>query len=246
MAVSKTCGVYKYVHKKLGVIYVGHSAMSVETRIRAHKSEAAFAPYLDDCCVYICSLPNKSVAIAMELLLIDHYRPVLNTYSKEDWPYTGTLPELNWMPYLSWRDTASAAKEAKGMKSIRLKELRMEAGLTQQELADRLGISKQAVSMYELGNRRPAFDIAEAIASFFGVSIRYLSGSAENTADEIGRRIADQRKKIGMTQEELGRLTGYTVGGISGIEAGRRSFGVEKLADFATALHVAPGELLII
>ena len=120
MAVSGTCGVYKYVHKKLGIIYVGHSATSVETRIKAHKSEEAFAPYLDDCCVYICGLPNKSVAIAMELLLIDHYRPVLNTYSKEDWPYTGRLPELNWTPYLAWRDTASAAKEAKDMKRIRI------------------------------------------------------------------------------------------------------------------------------
>ena len=55
------------------------------------------------------------------------------------------------------------------MKSIRIKELRTEAGLTQQELADRVGISKQAVSMYETGNRRPSFDIADALAELFDV-----------------------------------------------------------------------------
>ena len=37
------------------------------------------------------------------------------------------------------------------------KQLRLEKGLTQQELADKLGITKSAVSMYERGDRRPNF-----------------------------------------------------------------------------------------
>ncbi len=39
--------------------------------------------------------------------------------------------------------------------SEKLASLRREKGLTQAELAARLGISKSAVSMYERGNREP-------------------------------------------------------------------------------------------
>lgn len=37
----------------------------------------------------------------------------------------------------------------------RLRELRISLGYTQKQLADRLGISAESVSMYELGKRRP-------------------------------------------------------------------------------------------
>ena len=65
----------------------------------------------------------------------------------------------------------------------RIKELRKEKGLTQQELADRIGASKSAISMYEKGNRRPSFDIADALSDFFGVSIGYLSGSSDQRGE---------------------------------------------------------------
>ncbi len=55
-----------------------------------------------------------------------------------------------------------------------LRKLRTEQNLTQKELADKLGISKSAVSMYELGNREPDFETEEAFARFFDVSIEYL------------------------------------------------------------------------
>ena len=48
------------------------------------------------------------------------------------------------------------------------KGLRVDRGLTQQELADRLGITKSTVSMYERGNRTPNFEISEQITDFFG------------------------------------------------------------------------------
>lgn len=88
------------------------------------------------------------------------------------------------------------------MKTIRIKELRTEAGLTQQELADRLGISKQAISAYETGIRRPSFDIADALADFFGVSIGYLSGSTDH-------REAYPRHDLPLTSEETALLEAY-------------------------------------
>ena len=57
-----------------------------------------------------------------------------------------------------------------------LARLRRECGMTQAELASRLGISKSAVSMYERGNREPELDLLEAMADLFGVSVNAMLG----------------------------------------------------------------------
>ncbi|WP_216830585.1 helix-turn-helix domain-containing protein [Alkalihalobacterium elongatum] len=58
----------------------------------------------------------------------------------------------------------------------RLKRLRKENGLTQQEVGDKLGVSKVAVSGYENGIRSPETETLKKIASLFNVSIDYLVG----------------------------------------------------------------------
>ena len=61
-----------------------------------------------------------------------------------------------------------------------LSSLRRGAGLTQAELAEKLGMSKSAISMYECGNREPEFDVLEAFADFFRVSVSQLLGRRED------------------------------------------------------------------
>lgn len=63
--------------------------------------------------------------------------------------------------------------------SERLAALRKSAGLTQAELAKKLGISKSAVSMYECGNREPEFELLEKMADCFGVDMNVLFGRAD-------------------------------------------------------------------
>lgn len=53
----------------------------------------------------------------------------------------------------------------------RLRYLRKQDGVTQQQLADSLGVAKSTISMYENGQREPDFDTLEAIADFFNVNI---------------------------------------------------------------------------
>ena len=57
-----------------------------------------------------------------------------------------------------------------------LSSLRRGAGMTQADLAERLGISKSAVSMYECGKREPDLDLLRKIADVFGVSESLLLG----------------------------------------------------------------------
>lgn len=58
----------------------------------------------------------------------------------------------------------------------RLKHLRKQAGLTQQQLATQLGITKSVVSFYELQERSPSPEVLVKLAAIFHVSADYLLG----------------------------------------------------------------------
>lgn len=58
----------------------------------------------------------------------------------------------------------------------RLKELRLKKALSQQALADKIGISKSSINMYERGEREPSIETLEAFADFFNVDMNYLLG----------------------------------------------------------------------
>lgn len=57
--------------------------------------------------------------------------------------------------------------------------------MSQQELADALGISKSSINMYERGERQPNFEVLETIADFFNVDIDYLLGRTTKTTKII-------------------------------------------------------------
>ena len=61
----------------------------------------------------------------------------------------------------------------------RLRELRKMAQLTQDELAQKTGLSRSAISMYEVGRREPDFEQADDLAEFFDVSLLYLLGNTD-------------------------------------------------------------------
>ncbi len=58
----------------------------------------------------------------------------------------------------------------------RLKELRLENGLSQKQLADSIGYGKSIISGWETGIYQPTLPSLVAIAKFFDVSIDYLAG----------------------------------------------------------------------
>lgn len=65
------------------------------------------------------------------------------------------------------------------MKGSRLKQLREEKGMLQEELARALSVSPSAIGMYERDYREPSDELLLQIARFFDVSIDYLLGNSD-------------------------------------------------------------------
>lgn len=87
----------------------------------------------------------------------------------------------------------------------RLTRLRKEKKLTQEQLAKNVGITRSALSQYEIGTRSPDYEIVRRIAEYFDVSIDYLVG---RTADpkrvlkEQARQLIDMID-LDLTDEEI-------------------------------------------
>ena len=58
----------------------------------------------------------------------------------------------------------------------RLKTLRIESGLTQQQVADRIWVNKASISSYELSTRLPSYEVLIKLSKLFNVSTDYLLG----------------------------------------------------------------------
>lgn len=64
----------------------------------------------------------------------------------------------------------------------RLRSLREEKNMSQEELAEAFGMGKVAISGYERGKRTPSFDLLIGFAELFNVSTDYLLGRTDNRA----------------------------------------------------------------
>lgn len=61
----------------------------------------------------------------------------------------------------------------------RLRELRLQMGKTQQEMADLLNITSSAYSLYETGKRQLNYESLLILADYFDVSLDYLFGRSK-------------------------------------------------------------------
>lgn len=62
----------------------------------------------------------------------------------------------------------------------KISTLRNKRGLSQAQLAEKLGIGTSTLGMYETNKREPAYQTLVAIADFFGVSVDELLGRKVN------------------------------------------------------------------
>ncbi|WP_251713404.1 helix-turn-helix domain-containing protein [Lactococcus ileimucosae] len=83
--------------------------------------------------------------------------------------------------------------------SERLKTLRKEAGLTQVEISQKLGLRQSAYSKYERGTGKPLNANLEKLASIFDVSVSYLLGETDvRSSSDFMERMAN----LSETQQE--------------------------------------------
>lgn len=74
----------------------------------------------------------------------------------------------------------------------RLQELRKKAGYSQEQVAEQLGLSRQAVSKWESGQGKPEIDNVVKLMELYGVSADYILLGIENRATTP----ATEKKKI--------------------------------------------------
>lgn len=101
-----------------------------------------------------------------------------------------------------------------------IKQLRLAAGMTQRELAQRINVGNTTLSQYENGARVPSDEVKLKIAMVFGVSVDYLLGasSERNSTEKVPCSPAVAQRPVeaaiagelgSLSDRQLDRLLGY-------------------------------------
>ena len=99
---------------------------------------------------------------------------------------------------------------------MNIKNIRVQKGFTQSEVASALGVSSVVYSRYETGKRQPSIDTLIQMADTFGVTVDYLLGRQDiedSTLSEyelhllVASRNADERAK----QDALNMLLSHSI-----------------------------------
>lgn len=92
----------------------------------------------------------------------------------------------------------------------RLKTIREEKGLTQQQLSDRSGVSVRTIQNYESGSYSPRFGIVDKLAEALGVTSPELLGQSgmlvAEAAEQGGSKTAREMSKL--VEEVVGMFAG--------------------------------------
>lgn len=88
----------------------------------------------------------------------------------------------------------------------RLKELREDAGVSMQELADAIGVSNASICKWENGVSEPKVSYLIKLATYFDCTVDYLVG---NTSDYNATQVADLKPTPKINQKERQLLQTY-------------------------------------
>ena len=128
----------------------------------------------------------------------------------------------------------------------RLRLLRRNARLTQAQVADRLSVTKQAVSNWEKGLHEPHRRHTRGLADLYGVEEEEISRRYDFVADnpqglayrrtDVDRlKLLDARLSLGLTQRQAGTLAELSSTVISHYETGDRIPSADSMLKLAAA-----------
>lgn len=139
----------------------------------------------------------------------------------------------------------------------RIVELRKRQGLTQAELARSLGISRSALSLYEIEKREPDIETLSKLSSLFKVSVGYILGNEHEVIDyanytmdtpefafNFKMRIHDLMIEQKISEDEFAKRTGFHTEGKDNCLYGNKIPSIENLIKISEELNVSTDYLL--
>lgn len=84
------------------------------------------------------------------------------------------------------------------MLSQKLKELRLNKGITQTEFAETFNIANGTVGNWETGKREPDYEMLSRIADFYGVTVDYLLGRDQKAKPAENDRLEENTILLAM------------------------------------------------
>ncbi len=137
----------------------------------------------------------------------------------------------------------------------RLKQLREEKGLTQEEFSKIIHVPRPTYANWEVDRSDPGTKLASYLADYFNVSVDYLLGCTDTRYER--RKVASRRKSLvfedadeALTRRMIGPELAYSTGLEAAAKATGLAFGIEVLeidkiappGDVAAILGIAPDE----
>ncbi|GGI46035.1 hypothetical protein GCM10008018_15110 [Paenibacillus marchantiophytorum] len=95
----------------------------------------------------------------------------------------------------------------------RIAQLREKRGLTQEELSNKIGISRAALSHYETSRREPDYETINKFANFFNVTVDYLLGRTDQPEMVLDRDVREFVEHLDLTDESILKKFSLTVDG---------------------------------
>ena len=137
--------------------------------------------------------------------------------------------------------------------AIRIKNARINAGFTQKEVADRLGMTYQAISNYERGKNRIEVSILSKLCELYGVTVPEILH--EDTKSEVAN--VEKLGEFNPTHKIpiLGRISAglplYAEENIEGytyteLNSGAEYFALRVKGDSMTAARIFEGDIIIV
>jgi transcriptional regulator with XRE-family HTH domain len=91
--------------------------------------------------------------------------------------------------------------------------LREKRGLTQEDLAAKIGISRASLSHYEKNRRDPDYTTLAKFADFFHVSVDYLLGRTDDPLNIADHEVRDLAEKLELSDEQILEKFAFTIDG---------------------------------
>ena len=129
-----------------------------------------------------------------------------------------------------------------GINTDLLRTTRRNKKLTQDEVAQKIGVSRTSYLKYEKGTHEPDFDTLEKIADFFGLKLDELLGTKETTAKTKIPILGSVQ--AGMPTEAYEMIEGYEE--IDESLAGSGTYVALRIKGESMSPKILPGDIVIV